>query len=423
MLRNVPLPPPEALTPRARANAYPEFSPAARKILDDAARQPRPNLAADELMAAARAQTGLADFGEGPLAEPLDILCRSLTEEVELHALGANYAHRQLLGLLMTRLRLVELWRRHPEILELPVERPIVIIGLPRSGTTILHKLLGQDPMRRKSPFWEQIMPLPIGEAPGGAPDPRIAIAQASIDTLYTLAPEFVSAHEITVDEPDEDIIQLVYGFASKQFEWSYVVPSFVEWYREADHTIGYQWFRRILQTSQWQRGGPSRWVLKAPQHLEHLGALTAAFPDATLVQTHREPTDAVISLANMTCCGQRRYFDHPNPLFVGPNMADIIERLLRKGEDDRPRLEQPIIDIAFDDFRKDQMGCVKHIYAVSGDALSHDAEQRMAAWIEANRLNKHGRHEYAAEDVGLDRNALAQRFEFYRPRWDKGLQ
>ncbi|NWG52133.1 MAG: sulfotransferase [Hydrogenophilaceae bacterium] len=419
MLRDVPIPPPEALTPRARANAYPHFSDAARRILDAAAEQPRPSFDPDALTATARAQTGLSDFGDAPLVAPLSILCRALCDEVELHALGAHYAHRQIIGLLSTRLRLVDLWKRRPEILGIPVERPLIIIGLPRSGTTILHKLLGQDPMRRRSPFWEQVMPLPIGETPPGGADPRIAMAQASIDTLYTLAPEFLSAHEITVDEPDEDIIQLIYGFASKQFEWSYVVPSYVRHYREADHTIGYQWFKRVLQTSQFLRPGASRWVLKAPQHLEHLEALTQAFPDAILIQTHRDPADAVISLASMTCCGQRRYFDHPNPHFAGANMADIVERLLRKGEESRARLTQPIIDIPFDAFRQDQIGCVKHIYAVAGDALSAQAEARMTAWIAANRMQKHGAHDYAAEDVGLSLADLQRRFAFYRPRFE----
>jgi hypothetical protein len=158
--------------------------------------------------------------------------------------------------------------------------------------------------------------------------------------------------------------------------------------------------------------------VLKAPQHLEHLSALTAAFPDAILVQTHRDPSDAVISLANMTCCGQRRYFDHPNPLCAGPNMAEIIERLLRKGEEARPQLKQPIVDMIFDDFRADQVGCVKQIYAAAGDTLSAEAEQRMTAWITHNKQNKHGKHEYAAEDVGLNLNQLQRRFEFYRPRF-----
>lgn len=419
MLRGIPLPPLHQLTPRARAYAYPEFSPAARKLIADAAASGAPaTLDPAALMQAARARTGLADFGDAPLDEPFSLLCRSLNEEMEFHALGRTYLHQQLMGVLSTRLRLVDLWKRHPEILEIKIDRPIIIIGLPRSGTTILHKLLGRDPLRRLSPFWEQVMPLPLTEGPQPDPDPRIAIVQASLDTLYTMAPDFASMHEMSVDEPDEDLMQLIYGFASKQFEWSYVVPSYGRFYSEADHTQGYLWFKRILQTSQWLRPGATRWVLKAPQHLEQLGPLTNAFPDAVLVQTHRDPTDAVISLASMTCYGTRRYFAHPNPHLYGPRMADLVERLLRRGEEARPSLKLPIVDILFKHLLDDPIACVRRIYAIAGDTLSPDAEARMRAWGEENRQNKHGKHEYAAADVGLELETLRRRFDFYKRRF-----
>jgi hypothetical protein len=416
MLRDVAVPAPDQLTPRARSYAYPSFSEAARKILEEAKSAAPSAIDADELKSAAASRTSLSDFGEAPLDEPLSVLCRSLNHEVELHALGRTYARQQLLGLLSTRLRLVDLWRRHPEILDIPIERPIIIIGLPRSGTTILHKLLARDPARCTSPFWEQVMPLPVAQGPE---DPRPALVQASLDTLYTLAPEFVSMHEMSVDEPDEDITQLIFGFASKQFEWSYVVPSYAEFYRRADHRVGYQWFRRILQTSLWLRPRPNRWILKAPQHLENLGALTASFPDAVLVQTHRDPTDAVVSLASMTCYGQRRYFDHPNPHVAGSNMERIIERLLRLGEEARPTLKQPVVDLLFQDLLADPIACVRRIYTAAGDELSAGAEAEMSAWIDQNRQHKHGKHEYAAEDVGLSLGELQRRFEFYRPRFE----
>lgn len=418
MLRGAPLPSADTMTPRARSYAYPQFSDAAQRLLDDAKQGAPTTIEPEALKDLARARTGLSEFGEAPLEEPLSILCRSLNEEVELHALGRTYARQQLLGLLSTRLRLVDLWKRHPEILEIEIERPIIIIGLPRSGTTILHKLLGRDPMRRTSPFWEQVMPLPIGEAAPGGQDPRIALAQASLDTLYAVAPDFAAMHEMKVDEPDEDITQLIHGFSSKQFEWSYAVPSYVRFYQNADHTIGYEWFKRVLQTSQWLRPGPTRWVLKAPQHLEHLGALTTAFPSAILVQTHRDPTDAVISLASMTCYGQRRYFDHPNPHFAGPNMANIVERLLRKGEEARSAIPQPFVDLIFQDLLDDPIACVRRIYTAAGDALDPEAEARMSAWITENKQGKHGKHEYAPGDVGLELEPLRQRFAFYRHRF-----
>ncbi len=417
MLRGALLHDPHTLTPRARSYAYPTFSAAAQKLLDDAKRAAPATIDSDDLLAAARSRTNLEDFGEAPLEAPLSELCRSMNEEIDLHALGRSYARQQLLGLLSTRLRLVDLWRRHPEILDIPIERPIIIIGLPRSGTTILHKLLGRDPMRCMSPFWEQIIPLPVN-APD-EPDQRPAIAQGSLDSLYTLAPDFASMHEMSVDEPDEDITQLMFGFASKQFEWSYVVPSYVKAYRAADHSIGYQWFRRILQTSLWLRPRPARWVLKAPQHLEQMSALTAAFPDAILVQTHRDPSDAVVSLASMTCYGQRRYFDNPDPHAAGAVMAEIIERLLRFGEAAKPHLKQPVVDVLFRDLLADPIGCVRRIYEAAGDTLSEDAETRMRAWSVENRQHKHGKHEYAPEDVGLSIESLRHRFEFYRPRFE----
>jgi hypothetical protein len=161
--------------------------------------------------------------------------------------------------------------------------------------------------------------------------------------------------------------------------------------------------------------------VLKAPQHLEQLAPLLAAFPDAVLVQTHRDPTDAVISLASMTCYGQRRYFHHPNPHFAGPNMAGIIERLLRFGEATRPSIAQGVVDIVFQDLLTDPIGCVRRIYAAASDALSAEAEARMVAWARENRQHKHGKHEYAAEDVGLELAPLRKRFEFYRHRFAPG--
>ena len=418
MLRGVGLPASADLTPRARSFAYPVFTAAGQKLLDDAKAATPALIDAEDLKAAAQARVVLSDFGDAPLDEPLQALCTSMNEEIELHALGRTYARQQLLGLLSTRLRLVDLWKRHPEILDIPIERPIIIIGLPRSGTTILHKLLGRDPMRRMSPFWEQIMPLPINAA--DEPDQRPAAAQSSLDSLYTLAPEFASMHEMSVDEPDEDITQLMFGFASKQFEWSYVVPSYVATYRAMDHSVGYQWFRRVLQTSLWLRPRPARWILKAPQHLEQMGPLTDAFPDAILVQTHRDPSDAVVSLASMTCYGQRRYFDHPNPHLVGANMAEIIERLLRGGEAARAGLKQPVVDILFKDLLADPIGCVQRIYRAAGDTLSADAEARMRDWGALNRQHKHGRHEYDPEDVGLTSAALRDRFQFYRRRFEE---
>ena len=153
--------------------------------------------------------------------------------------------------------------------------------------------------------------------------------------------------HELLVEEPDEDIFLLLYAFASLQFEWGCRVPAYSRWYRGADHTEGYRYFRKVLQTLQWLRGG-TRWVLKAPQHLEQLEPLLEVFPDATLVQTHRDPVPAVLSLSSLTSHGARRYFAHPNPHAIGADIASIVERLLTKAVEDRPEGDPRFVDIRF---------------------------------------------------------------------------
>jgi Sulfotransferase family len=423
MLRAAPLPPLETLTPRAREFAAPELTPAAQAALAKA-RADESGTALDfsptALMAAAQHATGLENFGAAPLLEPLTVLCRSLNEELEFHALGRSYVRQQLLGLLTTRLRFEALWARRPEILDLPVERPIIIIGLPRSGTTILHRLLSQDPAKRFSPFWEQVMPLPFGdpEATQPEPDPRRARVAGSIEVVNTIAPDLKNMHELLVDEPDEDLSLLLFAFASMQFEWSYRVPSYSKFYQATDQTEGYRYFKKVLQTLQWLRGG-ERWVLKAPQHLEQLAPLLTIFPDATLVQTHRDPVPAIISLASLTTYGGRRYYDHPNPIAVGEDIAAIVERLLRKGMEDRPAHDPRFVDIQFADLIANPIGMVRRIYAASGDALSSEAEARMRAWGADNRQEKHGRHDYDAADFGFDLADLRRRVATYQARYD----
>lgn len=423
MLKDVPLPPLETLTPRARSYANPLLTEAAKAAIKAAAADPAASnqvIAPDALVAAARARTGLEDFGAAPLMEPLSVLCCSLNEELEFHALGRSYLYGQLAGILSTRLRLEALWAKHPQILDLPVERPIIIVGLPRSGTTILHRLLARDPMKRTSPFWEQLMPLPLGDPTELLPEPdlRVALVAKSIETVNTIAPDLRQMHELLVDEPDEDLTLLFFAFSSLQFEWSYRVPSYSRYYQGADHTEGYRYFRKVLQTLQWLRGG-SRWVLKAPQHLEQLKPLLTVFPDATLVQTHRDPLPAIVSLSSLTSYGGRRYFDHPNPHAIGTHIAAIVERLLRKGVEDRLPGDERFVDVQFTDFLADPIGTVKRVYAVSGDELTAAAQHRMETWIARNRQGKHGEHEYAAEDFGFDLADLRARLRFYQDAYD----
>lgn len=415
MLKNSPPPDPERLTPRGRAFAYPDRG-ASGEPLPAAVLDERFPLEPDALKSRARAITGLDDFGPAPFDTPLARLCASLRDEVDLNAGGRESAYGRIMNILITRLRLQDLWRRHPEILKLPVRAPIFIVGLPRSGTTFLQWLLARDPSLRHAPFWELNFPLPDGD-PAEAqpePDPRIAKARGIIERLHAGAPGMASMHQLDAEEPEEELSLLALGFSSMAFEWSFMVPGYVDWYRNTDHTAGYAYFRRVLQTLQWLRGG-EQWVLKAPMHMENLNALFATFPDATIVQTHRDPVTATVSLTSLTCYGVRNYFDHPDPLRMGSHIASIVERLLGAICAYRDRHGGgAFIDIQFSELMNDPVSAVRAIYAKCGKTLSPETERAMRTWIANSPRDKHGDHEYAAEDFGIDPEERKRALAFY---------
>lgn len=416
MLKDVPVPPPQDLTVRGRAFAYPEtgIAPMPPEEMDH-----RWPLDPQILMARATAQTGLSDFGSEPFELPLQALCASLACEVDLNAAGRENAYQRLMNILVTRLRLAALWQKHPEILGLPVRAPIFIVGLPRSGTTFLQWLLARDATLRHAPFWELMFPLPFGEpgAPIMQPDPRIAAARAALHKLHATAPEMVKMHQLEAEEPEEEIALLSLGFSSMAFEWSFAVPSYVDYYRKADHTAGYAYFRKVLQTLQWLRGG-EQWVLKAPMHMENLKPLFSVFPDALIVQTHRDPVTTTVSLASLTCYGIRNYFDHPNPLLVGRNMASIIERLLRGICDARQAGDPRYVDVHFRELTSDPIGTVQRIYAARGKALNPADETEMRKWIETRQREHAGGHAYSAADFGIDVAERRRALNFYTQRF-----
>jgi hypothetical protein len=378
-----------------------------------------PTLDPDELLALAAAAAGSADFGPGPLHEPLRVLCASLEDEMALSAAGRIGAHRRLLQLLVTRARLQALWRRHPEILEIEVAQPWFIVGLPRSGTTFLHRLLARDPALRSAPLWELMNPLPLADAPADAdPDPRVALAEQALAGLHRVAPDLVRMHEMHALEPDEELNLLALGFCSMGFEFSFTVPSYVRWYARQDHTEGYRVFRRVLQTLQWLRGG-RHWILKAPSHMEQLRPLLQVFPDATLIQTHRDAAVATVSLASLTCHGVRAYFDAPDPRIVGASLSAAVERILHALDRDRADGDARFFDVQFGELMRDPIGLVRALYAARGRGFTAQAEAAMRAYLDEHPRAKHGAHDYAAADFGLDLAERRRALAFYHRRFD----
>lgn len=381
---------------------------------------------AEALLAAARSETGLDDFGDGRFADRLRILATALVSEGRLSAVGRMMAHRQLLQLLANRLKVEALVARHPEIERQEIRAPIVIVGLPRTGTTHLHNLVAADTALRSLPYWESLEPVLLDhELPkDGAPDPRRARCDQTLWFVNESLPHFVRMHEMTTDHVHEEIQLLALDVSTMLFETMAVLPSWRDAYLATDQTPSYRYLRRVLQTMQWQRGG-TRWVLKSPQHLEQIGPLLQVFPDATLVFTHRDPASVVASFVTMAAYTARMNTEPPIDLHaIGAYWRGRIEDLFRACVRDRhlAALERSL-DVRFDDFMRDDLAMVRRIYALAGQPVSADAEAAWASFMTSHPRGVHGTVEYDLAQFGLDADEIRRACGFYVERFGIALE
>lgn len=371
-----------------------------------------------ELLEAARRASGLDDFGEPSFLEPLRVLLRSLEREAGLSPFGRLGVRRLLIQLLCSRLRVEGLIRRHPEIESERIERPLVVAGLPRTGTTHLLNLLACDCGLRTLPYWESLEPVPP-EGEAGDSAPRIARCERSLAFMDRVMPLFRAMHEFTPEGPHEEIQLLALQFSTQLFEASYAVPSYAEWYRETDQTPAYRYLARVLKALQWLRRG-ERWALKSPQHLENLGPLLATFPDATLLQTHRDPVRIVASLATMIAYGRRMSRREVDPHAIGRHWAGRLEDMLRASVRDRALIpEAQVRDVPFHAFMKDEFATLERVFAFAERPMDEATAASARRFLAQNPRGKHGAIRYRLEDLGLDAGALRERFRFYQERFD----
>jgi hypothetical protein len=329
-------------------------------------------------------------------------------------------AWSQLVQLLKTRLLIEDLLRRNPEIREVRIERPIVIAGLPRTGTTHLHNLISADPALRSLPYWESLEPvLADNQRPGpGEPDPRRARTEAALSMLNTALPHFKRMHEMTTDHVHEEIQLLAIDFSTMLFETMAVMPSWRDWYKATDQTPTYRYLRTVLQVLQWLRGG-DRWVLKSPQHLEQFHPLLAAFPDATVVITHRDPVAITVSVATMIAYTARLSHARVEPRRIGAYWAARVEDMLHSCVDDRDDLPpSQAVDVRFHDFMADEVAMVERIYATANQSMTAEARAAMAAFMAEHPRGRHGRVVYDLADFGLDRDERRAALRFYVERF-----
>lgn len=379
------------------------------------------DLTIDAVLGAAVAATGLDDFGPDDFHERLELWLSEMDADDERTGLGRLGFFGDCVRYASTRLRIKELLARHPEILEIEIEKPVIVIGLPRSGTTHLVNLLAADQRFRSMPLWESYEPVPDAREQVGANgiDPRWQRCEDAWQAMQTSMPLIAAMHPMNPDHVHEELELMMPDFTSYTIEWISRSPRWRDYLLAHDQTAHYRYLKVGLQILQWFKPR-ERWVLKCPQHLEQIGPLTTVFPDATIVVTHRDPVSVVQSTITMVTYGARMGYRTPRPDFYLDYWSDRIERLLAASVRDRHLLpEGSTVDVLFHEFMADDMAIVRSIYETAGLELTTEAQAQIDAYVAAHPRGKDGQVVYDLRgDFGITPAEVREPFGFYMDRF-----
>jgi hypothetical protein len=365
-----------------------------------------------ELMAAAVARTGLEDFGDDSFREGLEILVRALTTEARLNARGEGFVYQRIGLHLAQRLQVEDWYRRHPEIDDVVLKAPLFGMGLPRTGSTALSFLLAQDPNVRYLRSWEAAQPCPPPSTVQGD-DPRIPAGEQKAVAG--------SRHHVPQDPhgPMECLDLMALDFTSQIFQAYAQIPSYSAWLvDQADFASTYRYERRVLKLLQW--GEPVRpWRLKSPAHVLSLDYLDRVFPDAKFVMTHRDPTDVILSVADVYADIVGGFTDHLDRRYLGElNVQQWSIGMERAVKFRDGRAENRFYDIDFRAMQADPVGEVRRLYAWLGEPVTDEFETAMRAWWEKNAEKRDPHPKVEPQAFGLDLNAIRPLFANYIDRW-----
>lgn len=375
-------------------------------------------LTAESVLSAAVERTGLSDFGPEDFRERMHLLLDEVAADDNATEFNRATLHRRLVGVLANRLLRQDFLQRNPEVHDVEINRPIIVAGLPRSGTTHLLGLIAADSRLRSMPLWEAVEPFTREPAPGGKPteDPRWARAARTWENLQRLNPLMAPFHPMDPDHIHEDIELQCPDVASYYWEWMFKVPTWRDHYLATDQTPHYEFARTTLKAMSWQSDEEKRWVLKCPQHFEQLRPLMAVYPDALVVFTHRDPMASLQSIVTEGVYEGRFRERHVDVEWHLDYWTDRVRRLLEayvRDVDAVPASQR--LDVDFNELVADDESVMRRLYEVGGLAVTGRSDAERAAYVASHPRRKHGEIDNdLRRNFGADVDAIREQFAFY---------
>ena len=374
---------------------------------------------ANEILDQAKSETGLSDLGEPLFFEGLNRLINSINNEANLNEIGIQAQPIRIQGLLSNRLRFEEDLKKFPEILDQEIIAPIVIVGLPRTGSTMTHRLLASDPNHTAMLWWEGRYPALLPGEKRGDIEARMELGKAEVDAVVAASPEALDIHPWDYKGADEEILLLEHNFLSTVPESFMALPSYSEWIEEQDHTLAYEDLKKFIQYLQWQNPGreKKRWVLKSPHHLGFIDKMISVFPDAKIIQTHRDPIKTVPSFCSMCANLFEPLTTNFDKVFIGKHWSNKLTRALNHCMNISEQHPDNFLDLEFLNMIKDPIDEMKKIYEFIGEPFGEKTEVAMEAWREENK-HEMGAHKYSLEEYDLTELQINDNFAKYQQKY-----
>jgi hypothetical protein len=370
------------------------------------------------LIATARQRAGLSSLGDPDLGDPsvlvgLNALVDSLNTEARLTESGHGRMEATIVDILVNRLRVEDYLARHPRLLERPVERPMFVFGLPRTGTTLVINLLNEDPTRRSFLRWEAFDSVPPPKAAQLSTDARCLKEQARLDMSVKHAPHIAAMHYEDADSPTECQFAMAPSFCAQYFESIADIPSYRKWFLQTSYLPAFRYHKRLLQLLQSE--APGRWTLKNPWHPLFLNDLTTIYPDAQLVMTHRDPVEVVGSACSLIKHVRVMFSDSVDTHSIGASMVDIFDQMIARALAFKAQHgPNSIYDLQYPVLMRDPIAAIRKLYEHFDEPFTPQAQSAMAAFLANNAQGKHGRHSYSLEEFGLSPTQVREHFRDY---------